>query len=70
MDVQELGRRITRRRTELNLGQEDLAEMSGITPRTLYQIEKGLGNPTLQVINKVLATLGLEIHLDIRSTTE
>ena len=70
MDVQELGRRITRRRTELNLGQEDLAEMSGITPRTVYQIEKGLGNPTLQVINKVLATLGLEIHLDIRSTTE
>lgn len=58
------------RRQSLGLKQEDVAEMSGVTVRTIYKIEQGTGNPALQTLHKLCEVLGLEITVDIRKTTE
>lgn len=49
------------RRERLKLTQRDVAEMSGITERTLYKIEHGIGAVTLPTMEKLCEVLGLEI---------
>lgn len=66
MNLPELGHIIQNRRTELNLKQEDLAEMSGLTSKTIYLIENGVGNPSYNTLEKILSVLGLEIHVQIK----
>ena len=43
------------------LDQVTLAELSSISARTLSDLERGSGNPTLASLLKVLDTLGLEL---------
>ena len=57
---------IKSRREMLNVTQETLAELSGISPRTLKQFESGKGNPTLQTISKLADALGLELCLKVK----
>jgi DNA-binding XRE family transcriptional regulator len=49
------------------LNQQDLAEMANVTTKTIYAIENNKGNPTLEVLKKVLNVLGLEIRIQVRS---
>lgn len=70
MEANEMGQIIAKRRGELRLDQLDLAEMAGITVKTLYLIEKGTGNPSLNTLNKVLNLLGLTIKVEIKKTNE
>ncbi len=58
------------RRESLSLNQDDLAEMSGITSKTIYLIENSKGNPSLNTIQKLLQVLGLEIIIKIKSAEE
>lgn len=55
------------RRKALGLSQTDLAQMAGVSLHTLINIETGKGNPTLQVVSKMLDVLGLELKLQVRS---
>lgn len=66
MNKTEIGVAITSRREKLLLNQEDLAEMSGVAIRTIYMIESGRGNPSLNTLQKVMKVLGLEITIDIK----
>ena len=66
MNKIEIGHLIQNRRCTLSIKQEDLAEMTGITSKTIYLIESGNGNPSIDTLNKLLETLGLEISLDIK----
>ena len=66
MSSNEIGTQVAKRRKQLNLRQEDLAEMSGITARTIYNIEEGRGNPSLKTIHKICEILGLEISVGIK----
>jgi len=66
MDLKKLGIVIKNRRESLHLKQEDLAEMGGITIKTLHLIESGKGNPSIETLNKVTAVLGLELVLQIK----
>jgi DNA-binding XRE family transcriptional regulator len=66
MDAQLLGLQIKNRRNSLDLTQEDLAEMAGITIKTLHLVESGQGNPSLSTITKILGVLGLEFFVDIK----
>ena len=43
------------------LDQVTLAELSSISARTLSDLERGSGNPTLASLLRVLDTLGLEL---------
>jgi y4mF family transcriptional regulator len=63
----DLGKIIQERRNELSLNQQDLAEMANVTTKTIYAIENNKGNPTLEVLKKVLNVLGLEIRIQVRS---
>ena len=66
MEVKKLGRDLKKRRKILHLNQEDVAEMGGITIKTLHLIETGNGNPSLQTLNKIIDVLGLELVLQIK----
>lgn len=59
---------ITQRRKQLKLSQIDLAEMSGVGVSTVKDIERGKGNPSLQTVEKLFETLGLEMVVQIRKT--
>lgn len=54
------------RREFLNLKQEDLAEMSGITTRTISIVEGGAGNPSVKTLEKLALVLGLEILVKVK----
>lgn len=43
--------------------QADYAKLVGVSPRVLIEFERGIGNPTLKTIEKMLAPFGLELTL-------
>lgn len=50
MNLVEIGQLIQKRRDSLQIKQEDLAELSGITTKTIYMLEKGKGNPSFSTL--------------------
>ncbi|MFT6845024.1 MAG: transcriptional regulator with XRE-family HTH domain [Flavobacteriales bacterium] len=58
---------IKARREMLQVNQEMLAELSGVSLRTLKQFESGKGNPTLKTISKLADALGLELALQVKT---
>mgnify|MGYP001595495973 CR=1 FL=1 len=58
---------IRERRKLLDLTQEDLAQISGVSLRTLKAIESGKGNQSLETIIKVLDTIGMTLRAEIKS---
>ena len=66
MDLIGTGKQLEKRRKEINLRQEDLAEMSSITVRTIYNIEEGKGNPSFKTLSKLCGILGLEMIIKIK----
>lgn len=67
MNNQQIGKIIQVRRVYLNLTQKDVAEMAGITFKSISEIELGLRNPTLSTIKCVLDVLGLELTVQTKS---
>tara|TARA_R110002020_G_scaffold85914_1_gene211593 strand:+ start:20902 stop:21111 length:210 start_codon:yes stop_codon:yes gene_type:complete len=61
-----IGKLIQQRREHMRITQEQLAEMAHIGIVTLYKIETGQANPTLQSMQKITDVLGLEITLQIK----
>ena len=57
---------IKARRKVLGISQQDLAEMSGISLPTVKDIERGLANPSLSTISKLLDVLGMEMVYRVR----
>jgi len=67
MNNQQLGKIIQERRDYLNLTQKDVAEMAGITFKSISEIELGIRNPTINTLNRVLDVLGLDLSVQIKS---
>jgi transcriptional regulator with XRE-family HTH domain len=65
---QKIGWGVRIRRKFLRLRQRDLAELAGVTLRSLTDLEKGRGNPTLKQLAKIAEVLGMEITLSERSS--
>ena len=65
MDIKGIGSVLRVRRKFLRITQEDLADISGISERTLRDIEKGLANPELASLLKLCEVLGLEISIGV-----
>jgi y4mF family transcriptional regulator len=63
MNKSELGNKIRERRSELGITQEDLAELSETSSKTVREIEKGKGNPRFDTVMAILAVLGLVLLL-------
>jgi y4mF family transcriptional regulator len=66
MTLEEIGQQVMVRRKQLGLRQDDLAEMSSITKRTIYDIEEGKGNPSFKTLSQLCDILGLEINITIK----
>lgn len=60
-----LGESIKHRRKELKITQPHLAELAGVSTNTLYKLERGQGNPSLDVVTKVAEVLGMELKLEV-----
>lgn len=43
--------------------QADYARLVGVAPRVLIDFERGVGNPTVKSLEKLLAPFGLELGL-------
>lgn len=66
MNLLQIGEVIKERRNSLRINQINLAEMAGISKNTLYKIERGQANPTIEVLKKIVDILGLEIKLEVK----
>lgn len=66
MHLEELSKILKERRKLLEITQEDLAELAGISLRTLKAIETGNTNPTFDSVNKIIEVLGLQINIEIK----
>lgn len=66
MLVNSLGETIKNRRKELGITQPHLAELAGISTNTLYKLERGQSNPSLEVLHKLAEVLGLELKLEVK----
>ena len=67
MLVKALGEAIKNRRKELSITQPHLAELAEVSTNTLYKLERGPGNPSLVVLNKLAEVLGMELTLTVNS---
>ena len=61
--LENLGKQIRDRRNYLNITQVDLAEIAGVSLRSLIDIEQGKGNPSLNQLMKILDVLGMKVEI-------
>jgi transcriptional regulator with XRE-family HTH domain len=54
--MNEIAQTIKERRQFLNITQSELADIAGISVRSLKSIELGKANPTLSLLEKILDT--------------
>jgi len=66
MSVQRIGKAIRERRRALKVTQPDLAELAQVSVNTLYRIERGQANPTLDILEKIADVLGFELMLEVK----
>lgn len=66
MDATELGVTIERRRRALRLGQEELAELAGVSVRFVRALEHGKASARLDKVFDTLDALGLELTVELR----
>lgn len=60
-----IGDIIQSRRKARKIAQEQLADIAGISARTLRDIEKGIANPELETLLKICNVLGMEIKIEV-----
>jgi transcriptional regulator with XRE-family HTH domain len=60
-----IGTIIQSRRRSRKIVQEELADIAGVSPRTLRDIEKGVANPELETLMKICNVLGMEIKIEV-----
>jgi len=65
MLVSHIGIAIKERRKELGITQPHLAELAQVSTNTLCKLERGNGNPSLDVLNKLAEVLGMVLKLEV-----
>ena len=58
-----IGQEIRKRRQELRLTQQSLADMSGVSVRMIKSIEGNYANPSMKTVEKLLHALGLGFEI-------
>lgn len=68
MDVllTQLSQLLVSRRKELNINQEALSDLTNIAIRTIRDLEKGKGNPSLETIQQLMKILGIELIFKLK----
>lgn len=62
-----VGNSIKERRKTLRVTQPQVAELANISVNTLYKIERGQANPTLETLTKIADVLGMEVSLQVKN---
>lgn len=65
-----IGQKVAARRKKLMITQKDLAEMAGVSVRTVAEIESGKANPTVKQLGAILKPIGFVIGLQDRVVIE
>lgn len=60
-----IGETILKRRMELGIKQQELADLAGVGINTLVAIERGKGNPSIKTIMSITDVLGLKLKLEL-----
>jgi transcriptional regulator with XRE-family HTH domain len=66
MKIKELGIQIKNRRKVLGLTIRELANLTGISKTSISQIERGVSNPTFEMLQNIFEYLNLEIKVEIK----
>lgn len=66
-DARQLAATVRQRRKELRLTQDDLADLSGTSPRFIRELEAGKAGVRLDKLLDVLTALGLLLEIARRS---
>lgn len=66
MSKKTLGNQLKERRENLKITQSQVADLAGVSVNTLYKIERGQANPTLESLEKITDILGLELSLQLK----
>ena len=64
----DIGNIIKERRALLKISQQDLAEYAGVGISTVKDLERGVGNPSLHTLQKMLDVVGMELVLQVKQT--
>ena len=64
----DIGKVIKERRALLKISQQDLADYSGVGISTVKDLERGVGNPSIETLKKILDVVGLEMNLQVKQT--
>lgn len=61
-----IGSSIKARRKALKVTQQLLAQLADTSVNTLYKIERGQANPTLETLDRIADVLGMEVCLEVK----
>lgn len=64
----DIGKVIKERRALLRISQQDLSDFSGVGISTIKDLERGVGNPSIETLIKILDVVGLEMVLQVKQT--
>lgn len=67
--LEEIGSSIRNRRELLELLQTRLAQIAGVSTRTIQLVEMGKANPSLETLLKITEPLGLELKLTLKDAS-
>ena len=65
-----IGTVIKERRALLRISQQALSDYSGVGISTVKDLERGVGNPSLQTLQKILDVVGMEMVLQVKQTVK
>ena len=66
MKIDEIGLFVAKRRKALRVNQRELASLCGVSEHALCNLERGIGNPTMRLVDLVADALGLELKLVVK----
>ena len=66
----DIGNTIKERRALLGISQQDLADYSGVGISTVKDLERGVGNPSMETLRKLLDVVGMEMVLQVKQTVK
>lgn len=68
--LMDIGKVIKERRALLGISQQDLSDYSGVGISTVKDLERGVGNPSVDTLRKILDVVGLEMILQVKQTVK
>jgi putative transcriptional regulator len=68
ISIIKLGEKLKQRRELLGLLQSQLAQLSGVSTRTIQLVEQGKTNPSLETLFQLADPLGLHLDLILKNS--